>query len=867
MDLQLENPLWLLLGLLPLVYFLWARNQSKAPKSATEKTAFVLRIVAVLSLLLALASPRLLWPVNDEQILFLVDQSASMQNQWDAQQTILREAIGSKKANQSVGIYSFSNGFQTDQVLSNTVDAVPEISQMASGDQTDIENAVKLALGLSDSDVATRVVVLTDGNETNGSLKSFETELRDRGVELDTVLLSGQDEKDVAIVDFQTPTTAFEGESHTLQVTVQSAVEGPATLSIQLNDTQILSEDVTLTEGDNVFSFANPTEEKGPLVYEATIQRANDAVIQNNALTSLTMVEDTPHVLIVSPEGDSPVPTFIDQAGLVVDSIDAASLPSELASYAGYNAIIFDNVPGHIVGEAKMAIIEQAVKQFGTGFMMVGGETSFGLGGYFQTPIEKLLPVEMDVKGKHQLPSLALMIVLDRSGSMMGGKMELAKEAAARSIEMLRPEDQFGLIAFDDRPWEIIEPGVIDDRDETINKVLSITPGGGTEIYSSLNTAYNKLEKIGVQRKHIILLTDGQSSTSSDYESLIEDGLKDNITLSTVSIGQDADKVLLESLAEYGTGRYYDVVDETAIPSILSRETAMTTKTYIEDEPFFPTVYSAPGWDPVFNEGVPQLNAYIATTLKPQATLVAESTKEDPVLAEWMYGLGRTIAYTSDSRGAWSGDFALYEKWPLFWNTVINRLLPSIETEPFSVEREEEGVYILSDPSGSSQFFDVQATTNSGEELIVESEPIEPGKARVTLDTDPGIVFFTVQNDQQSVFQAGVSIPYSQEYAKLGSNQELMASVSETTGGQVIESGSDAMRGLASGSWNQQSFVFPLIWLALILFFLDITIRRFGLPSRRRLQSLFSRREAIPASTSGTSISSMLEKTRTKREN
>ena len=183
-----------------------------------------------------------------------------------------------------------------------------------------------------------------------------------------------------------------------------------------------------------------------------------------------------------------------------------------------------------------MTVIEQAVKQFGTGFMMVGGETSFGLGGYFQSPVERMLPVEMDVKGKHQLPSLGLMIVLDRSGSMAGQKMELAKEAAARSVEMLRPDDQFGLIAFDDRPWEIIPVGPIKDIEGTVNDILSITPGGGTEIYSSLEEAYNQLEDVNVQRKHIILLTDGQSSTSNDYESLITDALSKNVTLSTVSI-------------------------------------------------------------------------------------------------------------------------------------------------------------------------------------------------------------------------------------------------------------------------------------------------------------------------------------------
>lgn len=865
MDLQLENPLWLLLAIVPLAYFLWVVRKGM-PATKAGKTAFILRVAAITSLIIALVSPQFVWPVKDEQILFLVDQSASMKNEWAAQQDVLQDAIKAKKGHQAVGIYSFSDGFQTDQKLSPTVDKLAEMTPLADVEHTDMENAMKLALGLADPELATRVVLLSDGNETNGSIKSFETDLKERGIEVDTLLMSGQDDEDVALIDFQTPTTAFEGESHTLQVHVQSAIETDATLAIQLNDQQVLSEPVTLTQGENVFTFSNKTDAKGPLVYKATIQRENDAVIQNNELASLTMVEDSPHVLIVSPEGDSPIPSFVDASGLTVVSIDSASLPTDLASYATYNAIIFDNVPGHQVGEAKMTVIEQAVKQFGTGFMMVGGEMSFGLGGYFQSPVERMLPVEMDVKGKHQLPSLGLMIVLDRSGSMAGQKMELAKEAAARSVEMLRPDDQFGLIAFDDRPWEIIPVAPIKDIEDTVNQILSIAPGGGTEIYSSLEEAYTQLEDVNVQRKHIILLTDGQSSTSNDYESLITDALSKSVTLSTVSIGQDADKVLLEELAQYGTGRFYDVEDENSIPSILSRETAMTTKTYIEDEPFYPTVYQAQDWDAVFAEGVPQLNAYIATTLKPQATLVAESTKEDPVLAEWMYGLGRTIAYTSDSRGAWSGDFARYEKWPTFWNTAITRLLPSIETEPFHVERQEDGVYVLSDPSGNSQFFDVVATSNSGEELTIETEPIEPGKVRVKLDTDPGIVFFTVQNEQQQSFRAGVSIPYSQEYSKLGTNEELLTTLANTTGGKVIESGADAMRAIESSSWNQQSFVMPFVWLAMLLFFIDITIRRFGLPSWRRLKQRLKRSEVAVDSTGATSITSVLEKTRNKRE-
>ena len=196
----------------------------------------------------------------------------------------------------------------------------------------------------------------------------------------------------------------------------------------------------------------------------------------------------------------------------------------------------------------------------------------------------------MEIKGKEQLPSLGLIIVMDRSGSMSGSKIVLAREASVRSVELLRDDDTFGFIAFDDQVWDVIPLAKLEDKEKAIEQILSVPVAGGTDIYPAMKKAYDDLTNSNLQRKHIILLTDGQSDMPPGYEDVITDGKSTNITMSTVAIGADADSYLLERLAETGGGRFYNVLDESTVPSILSRETSMMTRTFIEDNPFYMTL-------------------------------------------------------------------------------------------------------------------------------------------------------------------------------------------------------------------------------------------------------------------------------------
>ena len=768
-------------------------------------------------------------PIKEEQVVFLIDRSASVQGTEQQVSEWIEKSLDAQTDKHLVGVYSFAENFQSEIALTNEDIKLPVFSPMDLPGNTDIAKALQLSTGIIDPNKATRIVLFTDGIETSGSVADELMKMTGSNVTVDVVELERIASEDVAITTFETPPVAFEGEQQQLNVELEATKATNAELLLYQNDELLSREQVSLEQGSNSFTFRNTSKGEGLLKYDVQVIVQGDALIENNKLTSVTNVESSPRLLIVTNEGATTnITQVIDQEAITTDVISAGSLPYDLSNYLAYDAIIFDNVPGHLVGEQKMNVIEQAVKNFGTGFMMVGGQNSFGLGGYFKTPIEKLLPVEMEVKGKQQLPSLGLIIVMDRSGSMAGSKMEYAKEAAARSVEMLRDDDHLGFIAFDDKPWQIIETEPLTDREDAVEKILSVGAGGGTEIYSSLAQAYEQLQPLKLQRKHIILLTDGQSSSSNDYQTLIEDGKENNITVSTVAVGQDADRALLESLAEMGGGTFYEVQDESTIPAIMSTETAIISRTYIEDNPFYPTIYGDPTWSSLFVEGVPQMNAYIATTAKQTANVIAQSEKEDPVLAEWMYGLGRTLAFTSDSTGAWSGDFARWNNWGDFWNTAVSRMLPSYSEVPYTIQKASDGSYTVTDPSGKSSFIEVAAVNEKGEELEVSSEPLAPGKSRVTVESEPGLVFFRVSNEQDAVYQAGISIPYSEEYKVQQPDVQKLQLITNRTGGELLSEPAEAFRDMDVTSSEKQPIRQILILIAIILFFIDITIRRFG---------------------------------------
>lgn len=424
---------------------------------------------------------------------------------------------------------------------------------------------------------------------------------------------------------------------------------------------------------------------------------------------------------------------------------------------------------------------------------------------------------------------------LIQKGEVNGQKLALAKEAAARTVSLLRDKDTLGVIAFDDRPWEIVETKPLSNRKKAEEQIRSISPGGGTEIFSSLQQAYKSLEDLPLKRKHIILLTDGQSATTGSYQSLVEDGHDKQITLSTVSIGEGADRGLLNDLSQWGKGRFYDVVDASVIPSILTRETVITTRTYIEDNPFYPAITSSE-WGTLFTEGIPQMNAYIATTPKGNAQVEMKSEKNDPILASWRYGLGRTFAFTSDTTGKWTGDFIRWKGWPTFVNELVTRSFPDIQSNPYNIDvKDHRGntQLKLSASEGDVSQLAVTALDESGKKIPATTRIKAPGDYEVEFESrlSPGLYHMNISKtgeDGGSSYQTGFSVPYSKEYYYKGGTRSLEEIV-EATGGKMYSSTKEVFREFKTKSSREQSTRLLFIIIGFLLFFGEIFIRRFGL--------------------------------------
>ncbi len=854
MGIEIKYP-WLLLLLLPWLAMIGVMIRFTPRLSGLRKgTAIAVRALTLLLLIAVAAQVTPFQAVKQRNVVFVADRSASMGGGGEAGEWIAR-AWSSKADIDYAAIVASASHSAVERSLTDAPlpsgDRVVFRTQPDEG-YTDLAKGLQLASALLRERGGGRIVLLSDGEENAGEARRSARLLKYEGIAVDVVLLPGAGKPDASIDRLSVPSMLKQGESFSFEITVQSTFAGPAELRLFADDKPLTASQVQLERGENRFWLQSLALDPGFHRFRTELYAEGDEQPNNNEAYAFSRVSGPPTVLIVEGEegASANLEAALSASYMLHRTIAPEALSMELAEYAAYDSIILNNVPATRIAERPMEWLGKAVGDFGVGLIMAGGSDSFGLGGYFKTPVERALPVYMELQGKKQMPSLGLVLVIDRSGSMSDGKLELAKEAAMRTVELLRDEDNVGVVAFDSAPWWVVEPTDLGDREQVLERIRGIQAEGGTDIYPALSEGYEALLKMDVQRKHMILLTDGQSAGGS-YDRLT-DGMNDNrMTLSTVAVGADADRQLLKRLAEQAGGRYYFTQDQSTLPAIFSRETVLMSRTYIVDGEFVPAAGSAGSWNSLWAGGLPAVNAYVASTAKELAEVALWTPDGDPLLARWTYGSGRTAAWTSDLSGRWAPAWTSWPSFPAVFAEWVKWTFPQFDSSLYRVTANTTGTGAkltvhaeADDPAHSQGKLAAAVQGEDGRSEIVTLMPIAPGHYEGKLErAEPGAYLAQIgpliETEEGPAVQgratAGVVIPYSPEY-RIGSGDggELMKALASVTEGRVLDPGdpAGAFRFAPMERRVLQDWTRPLLAAALLLWLLDIAVRRLSLPWR-----------------------------------
>ncbi|MBV9582690.1 MAG: VWA domain-containing protein [Chloroflexi bacterium] len=854
MSLAFDRPLLLLL--LPvcvgLVYALWRTSRVYMPP-IRRRASLVLRVMIVSLLVAVLAEPRVQLPANDLAVAFLLDRSDSITPAMQAdEEQWLADALSHKAPQDQAAVISFGGEPTVDRALSTDADP-PRLSPSSNVDpgSTDIAAAVRAGLAVLPPAAARRLVLVSDGQENQEKADTAAALAAAAGVQVLAMPLDSQRGPEVLIHGLDAPNQLREGERFSVSAEVESNVTTTASLYLLVDGSLASTQNVTVEPGTSRFVLPVDPLGNGHHVLRVQLQADQDTLAQNNSAGAYVIVQGPPRVLVV--EGTSGEGSYLTDAlramGIDVDvtSPDGGALDSDnLLSYA---STILVDVPADSLPVDRMNALKSYVRDHGGGLLVVGGDKAFGPGGYARTPLEDMLPVRMDLRGKSLSTSVAMILVMDVSGSMGGGpggasKMDLAKEAALAAVEQLGEYDQIGILAFDDHNQWMIRPTFANDLTPVEDAIGRMQPGGGTEIYPALKEAFDTLAPLDAKVKHIILLTDGEAPRGP-YEDLAAQMDAAQVTVSTVGIGSDADTNLLQELAQLMHGRYYDGNDPFDLPQLLVKETQQVQRAAIVEEDFTPLVVSSdPATQGIDLSNAPPLKGYVATTPKPQSTVLLASRELDPVLSEWQYGLGRVMAWTSDATNVWSANWLDWPDFSKFWAQLVKRVdrPPEDPNRQVSVSIDGSQARITLDAqTGSDQadrhYLNFQPTQAvivdpTGAQSTVQLPQVAPGRyeASVPVQSDGVYTLTATQDDpttgEQAVESSGFVVPYSPEYGLTDTDQSLLQSIARHTGGGVITDPGDAFAHTLPAVGAPQPLWPVLLLLAAMLLVADVGIRR-----------------------------------------
>ncbi len=671
----------------------------------------------------------------------------------------------------------------------------------------DLENALAVAAAMLPADAPGQIVVTFDGNETRGNAARLLPAIIGRRVKVDVLPMTRLAAGEVLVEKVTAPERVFAGDTFPLEAVIYSYGPSMATIEVVKDGGVIIERALELAGGRSRIETIVPAATPGRSRYEVVVNAPGDTFAQNNRNGVAIDVAPAPQVLIVAAQ---PAWADVFAKALAVQDIktrivEPKRAPFYLKDWLAYSAIVLMNVPAIDLATLQQELIEKAVAEHGRGLLLLGGENSFGPGGYYETPLERVSPLSSRVP--RDAPRVALAFVLDRSGSMQrneGGatRLDIAKQATVSAIGLLHPESLIAIVVFDSEAKVLLPLRPAKDSAGVAQALRALEPGGGTAIYPGLVEALHQLQGIDAMAKHIVVMSDGLTQPG-DFPGILKAISDQGISVSTVAIGDGADPLRLEEIARIGKGAFHATQDFKALPSILSQEALLLSGKPVEERS------ATPLWvkrNAEFFAGVPEklppLGGYVLTTRKPAADLhlVVPDEKQEPVplLASWRYGNGRVVALTTQGAGAWTTEWQALAEYPLLWSQIVRHILsgPGDALSPRLTRHGDEievDVDALNPEGMSREGLKITASlaghgTTSEAAAPLSLSEVSPGRyqGKLTLDR-PGEFTLRVAADQ-AVAEKPLFVGYPALYEFTRADPRRLAALAAATGGRVLAS-------------------------------------------------------------------------------
>ncbi len=916
MNLRFDHPAWLLLGLVAVPLVLVGLRSLRPMDGLRRTVVLSLRLLLLGAMAVALAGPHTVREHHRLTVIGLLDVSGSVRRfahlpalgesarrsnieylrQW------FRQATQTRLPDDRFGLVVFDG--KAIAIWAPTAgDYVDDNLDVTMHEGTNIAEAIQLGLAMFPPDTARRLILVTDGNETIGDALEAVRQAAaglsgdgdpltaaHSGVPIDVVPIAYQVSGDVQIARVEAPPHAQPGQVVTVRIMLEATAPTPGRLTLRREGVAIdLDEDRPGTSAHLVVPAGRSVHLVQVVLGETPVNRfeaifepdhpEDDALPDNNRAEAFTSTPSKGLVLVLDGRAEphaNLLAQTLQQAGIPTRSEPPHRLPDDLLSLQSFDLIVLDNVSAVQLSRSQHDLLARYVNDLGGGLIMVGGENSFGAGGWNGTALEAILPVELDPPKELRLPTAALVLVLDKSGSMNASvagarttQQEIANEGAALAIESLRSDSLIGVVAFDTFAYVWVPLQRNDDPTRIADRVRGITAGGGTNLEPALRRAHEMLKDAKVAKKRVVCLTDGRSPTRN-LEKIVERMAADNIKLTTIAIGDDADRETLEKLAEIGGGAFYPVRNPRILPDVLVDSVQVINKPLLKEVPFVPVVQPTGSPLAAGMQAAPILDGLVITAARNDPKVFVDMTHPDgePLLAHWQVGLGRVAVFTSDADGGWSKRWIDWPGYGTFWTQLARTIArpPMSRDAELITEIKDDRLWVTLEATredeGFLDYLQVDGTVYDpdGGARPLRLRQVAPGRYEAVVPAPAAGNYIVALNPHRGTRRlapviGGANRATSSEFRRYRSNLAKLEQIIQIGGGRRLDITDPAGASLFDRTGLQVSVsVLPawrtVLWWTLLLVLLDAAARRIAW-SYARLRAVAARALARVSSASG----------------